>query len=153
MKKIVIIFALVLLIAGATIGAMKFMGIGPFQDPNKPVEEAKPKEEGALFVDMEPLIINVVQGGQVMATIQMEIKLECTGNENIITIKKLLPKLKNAFMQDLHAFVPRMLSEIERLDLPTIKDRLQMVADRVTPEKGMVRDVLIQSLLDTPAAK
>ena len=153
MKKLFIIFALVLLVAGATIGAMKWFGLGPFEQPEMAADMEKAKEieaPQALFVDVEPLLINVVQAGAIATTIQMEIKLESTGNENIIKIKRMLPTYKDAFLKDLHAFVPRMLSELGRLDLPTLKARLQLVADRVAGEKGVVNGVLIQSVLDTP---
>lgn len=154
MKKLVIIFLIVLLIAGITIGAMKWLELGPFEVPeDQKTEQEPPKIDAptALFVDLEPIIINVVEGGQVVTTIQMEIKLETEGNDNIIAIKRALPKYKDAFMKDLHAFVPRMIREIERLDLPTVKQRLQLVADRVAGKPGIVRGVLIQSILDTPA--
>lgn len=154
MKKLVIIFVIVLLIAGITIGAMKWLELGPFAIPeSEKAQQEAPKIDAptALFVDMEPIIINVVEGGQVVTTIQMEIKLETEGNDNIIAIKRALPKYKDAFMKDLHAFVPRMIREIERLDLPTVKQRLQLVADRVAGKPGIVRGVLIQSILDTPA--
>lgn len=153
MKKLVIIFLVVLLLAGGTIGAMKWFEIGPFAppfDPNAPAEAPKIEAPQALFVDLEPIIINVVEGGEVVTSIQMEIKLETSGNDNIIAIKRALPLYKDAFMKDLHAFVPRMLREIERLDLPTIKQRLQIVADKVAGKPGIVRGVLIQSIMDTP---
>ncbi|MCK5778445.1 MAG: hypothetical protein KAH11_06620 [Rhodospirillales bacterium] len=153
MKRLVLIFALVLLVAGATIGAMKWFGLGPFQKPEDELAQEKPKEieaPDALFVDVEPLLINVVQGGAIATTIQLEVKLETAGNENIIQIKRMLPQYKDAFLKDLHAFIPRMLSELGRIDLPTLKQRLQLVADRVAGEKGVVKGVLIQSLLDTP---
>ncbi|MBO6948440.1 MAG: hypothetical protein JJ855_10735 [Rhodospirillales bacterium] len=153
MKRLVVIFALVLLVAGATIGAMKWFGLGPFQKPEDELAQEKPKEieaPEALFVDVEPLLVNVVQGGAIATTIQLEVKLETAGNENIIQIKRMLPQYKDAFLKDLHAFIPRMLSELGRIDLPTLKQRLQLVADRVAGSKGVVRGVLIQSLLDTP---
>ena len=150
MKKLVIIFICVLLIAGGTIGVMKYMGLGPFHDPNAVVEEPEPDEEEALYVDVPALIVNVVQEGKIVASIQLEIKMETLGEENIIDIKRALPRYSDAFVKDLHSFVPRMLREIERLDLPTLKQRLQLVADRVAGEKGKVRDVLIQSIIDTP---
>ena len=153
MKKLITIFVLVLLIAGGTIGVMKYLGLGPFHDPNAEQSEQKPKEieaPEALFVDMEPILINVMEGGAVMATIQMEIKIETAGNQNIIDIKRRLPIYKDAFMKDLHSFVPRMLNEIERLDLPTIKQRLQLIAERIAEREGMINSILIQSILDTP---
>ncbi len=153
MKKLIIVFVLILLIAGGTVGVMKFLGLGPFHDPNAVQAEQEPKEIEALqalFVDMEPIMINVMQGGAVMTTIQMEIKIETSGNENIIDIKRRLPVYKDAFMQDLHSFVPRMLNEIQRLDLPTIKQRLQLIAERIAEREGMINSILIQSILDTP---
>lgn len=152
MKKLLIVFVAVLLIAGATIGVMKWMELGPFAPPPEALKEEAPKIEApeALFVDMEPLMINVVEAGQIVTTIQMEVKLETVGNDNIIAIKRALPKYKDAFMKDLHAFIPRMLHEIERIDLPTVKQRLQLVADRVAGKPGIVKGVLIQSILDTP---
>jgi flagellar basal body-associated protein FliL len=153
MKKLFIIFALVLLVAGITIGAMKWFGLGPFEKPEMAVEMDKAKAieaPTALFVDVEPLMVNILQAGAVTATIQLEIKLETAGNENIIKIKRMLPTYKDAFLKDLHAFVPRMLSELGRIDLPTLMARLQLVADRVAGEKGIVNGVLIQSVLDTP---
>lgn len=153
MKKLFVIFAVVLLICGASIGAMKWFGIGPFEQPEmaKAMEsERKIKAPDALFVDVEPLVVNVMQAGAIVASVQLELKLETVGSENIIGIKRMLPQYKDAFLKDLHAFVPRMLSEIERIDLPTLKQRMQLVADRVAGEKGIVRGVLIQSILDTP---
>ena len=153
MKKLIIVFVLILLIAGGTVGVMKFLGLGPFHDLNAEQAEQEPKEieaPQALFVDMEPIMINVMQGGAVMTTIQMEIKIETSGNENIIDIKRRLPVYKDAFMQDLHSFVPRMLNEIQRLDLPTIKQRLRLIAERIAEREGMINSILIQSILDTP---
>ena len=144
-------FALFLMIAGATISGMKFAEIGPFegQDAAEAQAEEEDEEETALFVDMTPLVVTIFDGASVAANIQLELKLQTRGEDNIITIKRNLPKFKDAFLADLHHFVPRMLREIERIDPLTIKRRLQIVADRVGG-KGLVDDVLIQSLLDQP---
>jgi len=153
MKKLFMVFALVLLVCGATIGAMKWFGLGPFEQPEMAQTEDGPREikaPDALFVDMAPVMINVMQSGAIVTTIQLEIKIETAGKENIIQIKRMLPLYRDAFVNDLHAFVPRMLSELERLDLPTLKQRMQLVADKVAGEKGIVRGVLIQSIVDTP---
>ena len=153
MKKLVIIFLLVLLVAGVTIGVMKWFGLGPFVQPELAKEmeqERKIEAPDALFVDVEPIMINVVQEGAVVLTIQMELKIETAGNDNIIKIKRMLPIYKDAFMRDMHSFIPRMLGEIGRLDLPTVKRRLQITADRVAGEPGTVKSVWIQSIVDTP---
>jgi len=153
MKKLLMVFALVLLVCGATLGAMKWFGLGPFEQPEMAkAAEGPPEIEApdALFVNMAPVMINVMQAGTIVTTIQLELKIETAGRDNIIGIKRMLPKYRDAFVKDLHAFVPRMLSELERLDLPTLKQRMQLVADKVAGKKGIVRGVLIQSILDTP---
>ena len=153
MKKLFMVFALVLLVCGATLGAMKWFGLGPFEQPKmaKTVEGLPEiKAPDALFIDMAPVMINVMQSGSILTTIQLELKIETAGRDNIIKIKRMLPIFRDAFVKDLHSFVPRMLSELERLDLPTLKQRMQLVADKVAGETGIVRGVLIQSILDTP---
>lgn len=151
MKKLMVMFAIFLMIAGGTVSSMKWFEVGPFENPKveKVVKEEVEEVGKALFVDMEPLTVSIFDGNKVAATIQLEVKLQTRGQDNIITIKRNLPKFKDAFLADLHQFVPRMLREIERIDPLTIKRRLQIVADRVGG-KGMVDDVLIQSLLDQP---
>ena len=153
MKKLFMVFALVLLVCGATLGAMKWFGLGPFEQPKMAKTEEGPPEikaPDALFIDMAPVMINVMQSSSILTTIQLELKIETAGQDNIIKIKRMLPIYRDAFVKDLHSFVPRMLSELERLDLPTLKQRMQLVADKVAGETDIVRGVLIQSILDTP---
>ena len=53
MKKLIVIFALVLLVAGATIGAMKWFGLGPFEQPEMAAameaETGVPRFQGFLW--------------------------------------------------------------------------------------------------------
>lgn len=154
MKKLVVAFAIFLMLAGATVSVLKWLEIGPFEDKTMTPEEkaaaaaqAKAEAEKPLFVDMDPLLITVFDGDQVAATFQFEIKLETRGSDNLIKIKRNLPKFKDAFVRDLHEFVPRMLRELERLDVPTVKRRLVLRAHKVGGGE-LVKDVLIQSVID-----
>lgn len=155
MKKLVIAFAVFLMLAGATISVLKWLHIGPFQDKTLTAEQraaaavkAKADARRPLFVDMTPLLISVFSGDQVAANIQLDVKLQTSGKDNLIEIKRNLPKYKDAFLKDLHAFIPRMLRDLQRLDIPTVKRRLLLVAHRVDGKKRLVDDVLIQSVLD-----
>ena len=59
--------------------------------------------------------------------------------------------MSDAFLRELHGFIPRLLKKEENLDILLIRKRLQMVADKVTTP-GTIRDVLIQSVTETPAS-
>jgi hypothetical protein len=58
-----------------------------------------------------------------------------------------MPILTDAFIRDLHSFIPRLLKEKERVDVLIIKQRLQMVSDRVLG-RDVVSNVLVQSIID-----
>lgn len=153
MKKLVIAFSLLIVIAGGTISVLKWLEIGPFA--NTAVEGGDDKmapPEAARYIDMDPLVITLFQGNKVAATIQIQVKLEASGKDNEKTIYKILPRLSDAFIRDLHSFIPRLLRKSDELDAIVIKQRLKMVSDKVAG-KGIVSNILIQSVADIPARR
>ena len=151
MKIVVIAFALLMMVAGGTVSMMKWLKIGPFAE--KSAEEVKVVKVATgppVFVDMDPLVVTLFQGDRVAALIQIQLKLETVGNENVQRIQRSMPRLSDAFLRELHGFIPRLLKKEENLDILVVKKRLQMVADKTTAP-GVVRDVLIQSVTETPA--
>ena len=130
MKKLVIIGAAILILVGGAVGAMKWLAIGPFEEVGAVKKEKELKEE-AILIDMDPLVLQVILEDQITATIQFQVKLETSGQENAIFLKRRLTKVSDAFMQDLHGFLPRLLKEKERLDLTILKDRLKLIGERL----------------------
>ena len=150
MKKLLLIFGLLVILCGGTVRALKFLKLGPFQ--GEEVVEEKPEEQveaTILFVDMEPLAIPVFQGNKVAATVQIEVKLVTNGKDNVERIKKIMPVITNAFVRDLHSFMPRLLKAEERIDVLIIKQRLQLISNKVAG-KGLIKNVLVQSVIDQP---
>ena len=150
MKKILLIFGLLVMLCGGTVSALKFLKLGPFQ--GEEVVEEKPVEQieaTILFVDMEPLAIPVFQGNRVAATVQIEVKLVTNGKDNVERIKQIMPVITNAFVRDLHSFMPRLLKAEERIDVLIIKQRLQLISNKVAG-KGLIKNVLVQSVIDQP---
>jgi hypothetical protein len=149
MKKLTIAFAVLMMLMGVTISIMKSMGIGPFAS-------SEPAEEGAVevsnepprFMDMPPLVISVFHGDKVATTIHIQLKLEVLGSDNEEKVSRIMPRLNDAFLRDLHAFIPRLLRKQNRVDVVIIKQRLQMIADKVAG-KGTIGSVLVQSITDT----
>ena len=150
MKKLLLIFGLLVMLCGGTVSALKFLKLGPFQ--GEEVVEEKPVEQieaTILFVDMEPLAIPIFQGNKVAATVQIEVKLVTNGKDNVERIKKIMPVITNAFVRDLHSFMPRLLKAEERIDVLIIKQRLQLISNKVAG-KGLIKNVMVQSVINQP---
>lgn len=155
MKKIVIAVAVVLMLAGGTVSVLKWLGIGPFAEVEAEAEAVEtgatgPSGEPPRFVTMDALVIPVFQGDKVAATVQIQLKLEAANVENESEIARLLPRLNDAFLSDLYGFIPRHLSKEKRVDVALIKDRLQLLGDKVTGP-GVIKSVLVQAVLENPS--
>ena len=138
-----------LLLVGATIGSLKFLEIGPLKPKKGEIRKIEQKaiEDTTVFIDMDPLALPIFRGYRVAGTIQIQIKLETNNQNKAYEIKEKMPILTDAFIRDLHSFIPRLLKEKERVDVLIIKQRLQMVSDRVLG-RDVVSNVLVQSIID-----
>ncbi len=150
MKKLVIAVAIMLMLAGATISVLKWLGIGPFGDPAEVEATGTTPDEPLHFVTMDVLVIPIFQGEKVASTVHIQLKLEATNLESASEIARLLPRLNDAFLRDLYGFIPRHLRKEERVDVALIKDRLQMVGDTVAGP-GVIKNILVQALLEQPS--
>lgn len=146
-RIIAIAVAVILMIAGGAVGIMKQLEWGPFApavdaaaEPEKPVGPPR-------FLDMDPLVIPIFAEDRVIAAIQIQLKLETRGVENEDYLIRMKPRLGDAFLRDLYAFIPRLVQKGGQLDVLAIKQRLQMVADKVAGA-GKINSVLVQSISD-----
>jgi len=153
MKKLVIAVILVLMIAGITVGVLKWRGIGPFAQQPASGDEgtaASTLGEQPLFVDVPQLLIPVFEGDKVATTVQIQITLETSSEDNKVKVKHLMPRLNDAFLRALYTLVPQLLKKGTQIDVDVVKLRLQSVATKVAGE-GVISRVLIQSITDTSA--
>ncbi|MBI3113522.1 MAG: hypothetical protein HYZ04_03295 [Rhodospirillales bacterium] len=151
MKKIVMIFAVLVMLGGGTASILKWLQLGPFQELQK--EEKQPKAqkiEEIITIDMDPLITTIFQENRVAALVQIELKLETQGDKRAERIKYLLPVINDAFLKDMHSFMPRLLKAEERVDAEIIRQRLQLIGDKVAG-KGLIRNVVIGDIVEQPA--
>ena len=151
MKKLMLLIAMFLMLVGGTIGLLKFLEEGVFKPKEGEIKEVIEKEviDTTVFIDMEPLAIPIFQGNRVAATVQIQVKLETNDEDKAERIKKMMPIITDAFVRDLHSFLPRLLKAEERIDVLIIKQRLQLIGDKVAG-KGTISNVLVQSILDQP---
>lgn len=147
-RTIAIAVAVILMIAGGAVGIMKQLEWGPFA-PQSDVAATEPDKpaEPPRFLDMDPLVIPIFAEDRVVAAIQIQLKLETKGVANEDLLNRMKPRLGDAFLSDLYAFIPRLVQKGGQLDVLAIKQRLQLVADKVVG-KGKVDSVLVQSVTD-----
>lgn len=146
MKIFVIIAVVLVMIAGGTFSAMKTFQLGPFAPETEVSDEPVISDEPAIFIDLDPLLINIFEGASVATTVQVTVKLEALGTDNASLVNKNLPKITDTFLRDLHSFLPRIMKNNDsRIDIFVIKKRLKLMADRLYPDMR-INDVLIQSI-------
>jgi len=146
-KLIIIGLVVVIMLAGGSFSVLKWMEVGPFAPVDENLDE-EPAVSTAppIFIDLDPLLVNVFQGDTVATTVQVSVKLETLGSDNAALVNENLPKITDTFLRDLHSFLPRIMKNNEsRLDVFVIKKRLKLMSDRLYPDKR-INDVLIQSV-------
>jgi hypothetical protein len=78
--------------------------------------------------------------------------LETIGSENESKVTELMPRLNDAFLRDLYAFIPRLVRKEGKISAIVIKQRLEMIAGKVTGP-DLFRNVLVQSITETSPSK
>ena len=158
MKKLLIALGILLMLTGATVGTLKVMKIGPFaedgaEEDAASSEEAPPEKTGFMsrntpvFYPLDPLIVPIFDDNKVVATIQIHVKLEVVGKDNMEKVSRLRPRISDALLRDLYGFLPRLIKSRNHVDVAILKQRLKIMTDRAIGE-GIVQDVLIQSISD-----
>ena len=151
MKKLTIAVAVLLVLAGGAAGTMKYLGLGPFAEApdgeSPPAAEEAVETETPHFVGVEPLVVPVFTEDGVASTVAIEVKLEVSDAAKAAELRTLMPRMKDAFLRDLNAAMPRLRTPDGRVDLEAVKMRLLVIAERVAGE-GAVSAVLIQSMTE-----
>jgi len=151
MKKLIIIIFAIILLTGAAISIMKWMQLGPFAEAEDAAQKPAPAKEveQSTFLELEPLVIPLYNGNEVIATVQIQAKIEVIGKEKSIKVQRMMRQLKDRFLSDLYAFLPRLLKQEGRLKIGIIKDRMNIMAG-IVAGPDLIQDVLIQSVQEIP---
>jgi hypothetical protein len=141
-KLLIIVLAIIVLSAAGSVAVMQQMELGPFAN-EKPLTLEEKAEKLRRYISMEPLSVSIFRGGAVATTIELKIQLE-TVLANEVIINKKLPRLKDAFIRDLHSYFPRLLGKKNELDMPGLARRMFLIGEK-TLGKGILKDLSILS--------
>lgn len=156
MKLAVIAIVALLLVGGGAAGAYFFFdkpaeaAAGPVDEAAKAEHDAKKAEaegeEAAVeqFVQLDPLILPIIGDTGVTQTVSLVISIEVPDAATAEEVKRLSPRLKDAYIQDMYGALNRK-SAMENgvLQVNAIKARLNKISTKVLGE-GKVNDVLLQ---------
>jgi len=140
-----------LLMVAAIIGGLYFWGIDPLDRFNQLIGNAPAQKETGpapvlvtppSYVDFGLLIVPVVQDRELKKQAEMILRLEVPFEKKEIVAQNL-PRLQNAFLEDMMAFLPYQLRDNASLDHAAIRRRLLQVCDKVLVP-GWVKDVSIE---------
>lgn len=151
MIRLIFMVIAFLMMVGAIIGGLYFWGVDPLARFNQLIGNAPAPKETATaapmvtppsYVDFGLLIVPVVQGREVRKQAEIILRLEVPFEKKEIVAQNL-PRLQNAFLQDMMAFLPYQLRDSSSLDHAAISRRLLTVADKVLVP-GWVKGVSIE---------
>lgn len=107
-------------------------------------EKAKTEVEASQFVRLETLNLPIIDEHGVAQVISLVVSIEVPDNEAAGEVKRLTPRLQDAFIQDMYGVLNRknaMQNGVVQVD--AIKERLNKVSVRVLG-KDRVSSVLLQ---------
>lgn len=157
MKLAVIAVLAIVLLGGGAAGAYFYFDQpavasgGPMDEAAKAAHEAKTAAaaEGAIvplqeFVQMDALLLPVIGENGVTQTVSIVVSLEVPDAATAEEVKRLSPRLKDAFIQDLYGALNRKDSMDKGvLRVAPLKARLNRISTKVLGE-NKVNDVLLQ---------
>ena len=148
MVRVIFIVVALLMLIGAVIGGLYFWGIDPLAKlgitaPIVHKDEPPPPPPPPSYVDFGVLIIPVIQDREVKKQAEMIVRLEVEPKNKEIVAKNL-PRLQNAYLEDMIGFLSMSLRDDQPLDVPAIRRRLMMVSDK-TLGSGYLKDIVIEN--------
>ena len=105
---------------------------------------------GTEFVELDPLVLPVIDNRGVTQTVSLVIALEVSTLEKVDQVKKLTPRLKDAYIQDMYGVLNNHAAlKGGVVQVGAIKERLNKITADVLGE-DMVDDVLLQVVQQRP---
>lgn len=144
MKTIISAAMVLVVLIGMAFGGMALFKVGPFEPPPG-TERAAPKAAAKpSFIKMETLPIPIIHDRELQRRIDFTIKLTVDPDKKD-RIYALMPRLQNAFLSDMMAFMPLHMRNRKNADITVITQRLMRVSEK-TLGSGTVRAITIDTI-------
>ncbi len=97
----------------------------------------------AYYIEMDPLTAPFIRDGVFAQYVVLVINLEVASEDAIEAVREKKPRLRDAFVSELHALAAIRSPRQRLINLARVKARLLAGANRILGP-GVVRDVLVQ---------
>ncbi len=147
MKRVAILVALVLILAGAGgAGWWLFLREVPAEDSaaaaDEPVAVDRDRE---ITYELDPFVVPILREGRVTQHLTLVLRLEFAAPEPREHIKELMPRLRDSLLKELHGVLAfRHVNEHDEI-LPIVRERLAKAGNDVFGP-GRVSAVLVQGM-------
>ncbi len=137
MRPLTLVFIMLVVAGGGGAAAWWFLLRVPEQAAVAQPEPAAVPE----FVEFEPLVLPLIQEGQVTYHVTLTVVVETTagGKEQVLLAKR---QLTDAYLSELYGLLDRRFVRRQANAIPLLRRRLLVVSDRLLGP-GVVTDVLL----------
>lgn len=143
MKKAIILVVVLLVLGGGGY-------FGWLQMNESPPEPADTERASGFFSNSEPKFVELdlltapfIKGGKFVQYVVLVVILEVANDDEVDEVRAVIPRLRDAFVTDLHTLATMRNPEQKMLNLKRIKSRLLASAHKVMGV-NTVREVLVQ---------
>ncbi len=130
--------------------------VGPVDESKKAEKKVELDKEGnpivqqAQFIQMDPMVLPVIDENGIDQVVSLVISLEVPDAETAVEVKRMGPKLKDAYIQDMYGSLSREVAmQNGVVQVGYIKDRLNRTTAKVMGDKK-INDVLLQVVQQRP---
>lgn len=145
-KKVLIggLGALLVLGGGGAGGFLFFVKGGAPEE--EVVEEVVAEPVMPVFVELQPISAPVIRKSRVRYYVHFGVSLQLVDEAAKERVYQQMPRLRDAFLRDLHGRSVMRSDDAEEIDFDAVKMRLMAQAEQVLG-RGAVRDVLLTRAL------
>ena len=144
MKTAIILVVLLIVLGGG--GYFGWQQMGESSSPSGAGESGGSSffaNDDPRFVELDLLTAPFLRGGKFAKYVVLVINLEVSNDDEVEEVRAVMPRLRDAFVTELHTIATMRNPEQKMLNIKRIKSRLLVSANEVMGE-GFVRDVLVQ---------
>ncbi len=145
MKKLAMLLVLLLLLgAGAGAGWWFFLRAQP--DPQSAqAAEAESLILATRFIKVDPIILPVIREGQVTLHVTAVVVVELVDPMPLEDLRTFSLRLRDSFLSELHGIYAIRYVQERGFDLPIIRERLGLAAERVLGA-GTVKTIFLEDI-------